>query len=410
MQEFQYIQDVLKEFYTPAIVNQVYSKAPLWAIMKKTKKGVAGKRVVIPVTLAFSEAVGARAQNNYDLMAAQRSTFDQAYITQKRNYGRVMVDGFSIAASKGKGGWVDILTLETKNVSKAFALEIDRQTWGDGRGIYAVQDGAISGQDITVKDAGGITGDTPKTKFIRKGQVMDIYNSTGTKHADSVVVASIAGDVVTFTGDVSACVTGDFLLAEDTWETNNGLGSGVMMGINGIANTANKPGGTADFEGINRSNEALWRAYVAGSIGALTETKIQEVIDAVEDRTDGENPTIILTTKTVRNYLIDLVKADRVVETMKLKAGWKAIRYIGGEVELPLLSHKSAPAGYMYFAAMAHIKFYALKALTWDNKGGGIVKPVAGKDAYEAWFKMYGNIGTDCSNAFGVAPGITAPA
>jgi len=37
----------------------------------------------------------------------------------------------------------------------------------------------------------------------------------------------------------------------------------------------------------------------------------------------------------------------------------------------------------------------------WDDKGGGVVKPVAGSDAYEAWFKIYANLGTDCRNAHG---------
>lgn len=414
MQEFQYIQDVLKEYYTKAIVNQVYKKAPLWAIMKKTRKGVAGKRVVIPVTMAFSEAVGARAENNYNLMDAQRSQFAQSYVWQRRNYGRIKVDGYSIEASKGAGGWVDILTLETKNVSNAFAMDIDRQTLGDGKGILAIQDGAISGQDIVVKDPGGYVGDTPQEKFIRKGQVVDIYDVDGTIHANSVVVSAVdrSTHTVTFVGDISACTTTDLILKEDTYEATyaqtgeaSKVGSGEMMGIRGITNTLDTPGTT--FQGIDRNANDIWRALIQTSVGVMTETKIQELIDAVEDRTDGDNPSLLLTTKTLRNKLIDLVRADRVVETLEFKAGHKAIRYIGGEVELPLMVHKNAVAGSIYALPMSHIKFYALKALTWDNKGGGIVKPVAGQDAYEAWFKMYGNIATDCSNAFGVAEDVT---
>jgi hypothetical protein len=49
-----------------------------------------------------------------------------------------------------------------------------------------------------------------------------------------------------------------------------------------------------------------------------------------------------------------------------------------------------------------------LKNLVWDDKGGGVVKPVAGSDAYEAWFKIYGNLGTDCRNAHGKTTNYTA--
>jgi len=90
-----------------------------------------------------------------------------------------------------------------------------------------------------------------------------------------------------------------------------------------------------------------------------------------------------------------------------LKAGWKALKYIGGSIELPIMVHKHLNDGHFYVVSLPHIKFYTLKKLVWDNKGGGIVKPVAGYDAYEAWFKMYGNIGTDCRNAHGKLTGVT---
>jgi hypothetical protein len=60
----------------------------------------------------------------------------------------------------------------------------------------------------------------------------------------------------------------------------------------------------------------------------------------------------------------------------------------------------------MYFISLPHITFFTLKNMVWDDKGGGVLKPVAGYDAYEAWFKMYGQIGTDCCNAHGKLTGL----
>ena len=48
-----------------------------------------------------------------------------------------------------------------------------------------------------------------------------------------------------------------------------------------------------------------------------------------------------------------------------------------------------------------------MKKLVWDNSGGGVIKPVSGEDQYEAWFKMYGNLGTDKRNAMGKGTGYT---
>jgi len=403
LQEFQYIQDILKEFYTPVIVNQVYKKAPFWAQMKKKSKGVYGKKIVIPIQLGFTEAVGAKADNNYDLPNAQRNTYDRSEITLKRNYGRVMIDGFSIESSKGKGGWVDQVSAESKGASTAFALDIDRQSLMNGKGELGHVNGAISGQIITVNKPGGVTGDTPNTKWFRKGMVIDIRNTSGVSHADSVQISlvDVANSQITVVGTITSVVTTDIIYREDTYVAS---GQGEMMGIEGIINTVNTPGAT--FQGIDRTAEALWQAYVATSVGVVSEDAIQVILDGLEAQTDGDSPTFILTTTLIRRKIVALAKSAYQVQTLKLKAGWEGIKFVGGTVELPIVTHKNCPLATMYFPSMNHIKFYSLKSLVWDNKGGGVLKPVAGKDAYEAWFKMYGNIGTDCSNAHGKGTGV----
>jgi len=414
MQEFQYIQDILKEFYAPAIVNQVYKKAPFWAQVQKRDKGIYGKRVVIPIQTAFTEAVGARTANNYALPTAGRNTYDQAYIYIKRNYGRIQVDGFAIESAKNKGGWVDIVTAETKGVSSAYAMDLDRQSMGRGLGILG---NYVSGQgttEIVVNDAGGIAGDTPATKWFRVGMVIDSYNF-GSAYAqldNSVTVTAIAPATGTITlsanGNAGLVDDGDGFVREDTraFAAPTDANTGEIMGLDGIIDTDDMIAAW-DFEGIDRAANETWQAYKDTTAQVLSEEVIQNALDAIEARTDAEAPNLILTTYALRNKLVSLVKADRMITTMDLKAGWKAIKYIGGNVELPVMVHKNCPVGYMYFISLPHITFYSLKNLVWDDKGGGVVKPVAGFDAYEAWFKMYGNLGTDCCNAHGKLTGLT---
>jgi hypothetical protein len=63
--------------------------------------------------------------------------------------------------------------------------------------------------------------------------------------------------------------------------------------------------------------------------------------------------------------------------------------------------HKFCPTGYWYYINLKYLTFYTLKKLTWDSKGGGIIKPVKDEDEFEAWFKMFGNLGIDKRNAMG---------
>jgi len=406
MQEFQYIQDILKEFFAPAIVNQVYKKAPFWAQVQKRDKGVYGKRIVIPVQTAFTEAVGARTANDYTLPTAQRNTYDQAYIYMKRNYGRIQVDGFSIESAKGKGGWVDIVTAETKGVSNAFAIDVDRQSMGRGTGVIGLV-ASVSTADVTVDDPYGIASLGSGFHLFRAGMVLDGWDVSETpdvKDINSSAISSISGNVLTMDTDCSALADGDYLTREDVFSTT-AANIGEMMGLDGIVDTANTPG--SDFQGIDRDTEPTWQAYVDTTAAVISENVIQELLDGIEQTTDGSSPNLALTTYALRNKLVDLIRADRVVETMDLKAGWKALRYVGGNVELPIMVHKFCPTGYFYAISLPHLTFYTLQNFIWDDKGGGVVKPVAGYDAYEAWFKMYGNIGTDCSNAHGKRTGLT---
>ena len=394
----------------------MHKKAPLWAQMKKTSKGVFGRRIVIPVQMSFSEAVGARTPDDYDLPVAGRNLYDRAYIEIKRNYGRAAVDGLLIAASKGAGGFIDAFSGETKGLANAEGIDLDRQSFSDGAGVLGLASGVPTGQVVPVEAPNAIAADvTYKTKFFRAGMRVDVYETDWTPRYTGLTIASVqpAAATVTFkAGDVvTAVVDTDIITREKTYSAAGGWGE--MMGLQGIIRDVDpvpsgaSPGSALGFQTIKRADYPIWQAFVETGNDVLTEMIMTEDLDNIAMATDGENPTLCLTTHILRRKLITDAKKAYQTENLELKAGWKGIRFVGGEVELPIMVHKFTPTGYMYYVSIPHIKFYALKKLVWDTSGGGTIKPVADKDAYEAWFKMYGNIGTDCSNAHGLHSGLT---
>jgi len=411
MQEFQYSLDILKEFFILAVINQMHKKAPLWAQMKKTSKGVFGRRIVIPVQMSFTEAVGARTADDYDLPAAGRNLYDRAYIEIKRNYGRAAVDGLLIAASKGAGGFIDAFSGETKGLASAEGIDLDRQSFGDGAGILGISNSIPTGQVISVISPGGIVADvTYPTKYFRAGMRVDVWTSAWAVRYAGLTIDSVqpAASTITFDADdtITAIVATDIIVREKTYSTAGGWGE--MMGLNGIVSDADPlPETTLGFEAIKRADFPICQAYVETTTAVIDEMIMTEDLDEIAMNTDGENPTLCLTTHVLRRKLISDAKDAYQTQNLELKAGWKGIRFVGGEVELPIMVHKFTPTGYMYYVSIPHIKFYALKKLVWDTSGGGTIKPVADKDAYEAWFKMYGNIGTDCSNAHGLRTALT---
>jgi len=432
-QHFQYIDDILKEWYAPAIVNQVYVKSPVWSQVKKTSKGVAGKRVYIPLRHTLTEAVGANRATVYTLPTANRVQYDATFVWQKRNYGRVQVDGLAIEASKGKGGWIDAFSGETQGIAESFAIEVDQQVMGRGTGILGVVDGAhgTSVTTIGIDNPHGITEATPAYSWMRVGMQLEAWDiSAGSYIAVYPLVDGVTPSSQQFTITVkfgSTLADGDFITRKyagsftgTTTSTTiidaKNSGAGAIMGIDRIIDSdralasGSFNGDDIDsFQGINASgtNNSWWRAYVDTDRGILTETKIQEDLDGIEQNTDGTAPNLALTTYALRNKLIEIVRSDRMITSLNLVGGWEAIKYRGASVSLPIMVHKFCPTGYMYYLNLKHLKYYTLKSLTWDKSGGGIIKPKTDEDQYEAWFKMYGNLATDKRNALGKVTGYT---
>lgn len=421
-QEFRYIESILKEWYAPAIVNQIYIKSPIWSQVKKTSKGVAGKRVYIPLRASLSEAVGGRVANDYTLPAAGKQGYDNTTVYQKRNYGRVKVDGLAIEASKGKGGWVEAFSAETRGIAESFAIDIDQQVMGRGTAILGVIH-TVSSTTVVVNDPHGITETTPGYFWFRKGMKIETFDAAGSSAGDTaryIDSIDMANNTIYTDGTISTNADADDFICRlgtgaftsgDTTVDAHASGNGVIMGIDRIIDNDQKnyPGDDIDpFQGINAATDnTWWRANVDSDRGILTETKIQEDLDSIEQNTDAEAPNLALTTYALRNKLIEIVKSDRMISTLNLVGGWEAIKYRGGAVSLPIMVHKFCPTGYMYYLNLKYLKFYTLKKLVWDSSMGGVIKQVAGEDAFEAWFKMYGNLATDKRNAFGKSTGYT---
>ena len=402
MQTFANIQDALKEVYSEVLVNQMPVKSPIWAVIKKKVVNVdGGKRFVIPVQLGFTEAVGARYAGNNALPTAQANSYDQAYIYMKRLYGRIKIEGLAVEASKGKNAWIDALTAETKGVINAFAIDIDRQLMEDGKGIMGK---VASVSDLEITLAARRTGDVA-AKWFRKNQVIDIYSSAGVLRVAGLKITAVdmANGKITVDSTPTNVVATDLIYKSGSYTL--ATNTGELMGLDGVIDTGNTPG--SDFQGIDATAEPLWQAYVVGSVGVLSEEKIQNALDAIEVRTDGNKVDLGILTYALRNKLISLMQALRKVETVDFTAGWRAIKYIGGDVELPFMVHPKCPVGYIYLVSLPHIRLYVLKNLTWDTSNGGMIKNAEGYDEYYAWFKMYANLGTDCRNAHGKMTGVT---
>jgi len=342
---------------------------------------------------------------------------------------------------------MDVFAGETRGIAEAFAIDVDQQLMGRGTGIlgHVVGDFAAGGlgtEEVEVDDPHGITEADPTYGWFRKGQRITFWDSvSGSEIAPSTAsygdIASVdfaTNHSITCTSGCAAATAaltdGDYVLRKGTgaFTASNShsvttadahaTGNGVLMGIDriidddtGIGTSGAESGSdTIEFQGIDATVAAQnwWRAQrMRTSDTILTEMKIQEDLDQIAQNTDGDAPNLALTTYALRNKLIEICKSEKMISNMNFIAGWTGIKYRGGAVNLPIMVHKYCPTKYWYYLNLKYIRFYTLRKLVWDNSGGGIIKPVTDEDQYEAWFKLYGNLGVDKRNAFGKSTNYT---
>src|SRR3990167_1906946 len=94
---------ILKEFYEGDLRESLNSEIFLLKTLSKNDTAFSGRRVVYPINVQRSQAVGARADNG-TLPTAQNEVYQESRITAKYNYGRIQITGPTIAASRNDRG------------------------------------------------------------------------------------------------------------------------------------------------------------------------------------------------------------------------------------------------------------------------------------------------------------------
>jgi hypothetical protein len=435
--------EILKTFYLPAIQEQLPQMNPLSDLIQTGEKDVSGKNATINCHYGRNTGVFARADGGAFGDAGYQH-HKTATIPMKYNYGRVTFSGPTIAATKDeKGAYASVIDNEISGLVKDLAKEINRQLWGAGYGTLARwRDGTTTSMTLQKKyygnSAGGDGfGSTFGAKYFKEfnhgvpvvlteaGSTVTVATVNATNIAVSAITEGSEYDTITCADASVTEATGTFYVRPGNMATvtaassTAGAGRLEMMGLRGIVTdsdiddiafkgTATGMNALADpLQGLAVATYAWWKAKVnAASSGRYTAQRAlnfklfdKMFDDVASEAGEGYGPDAIFTTRALRREYKELAAADRrLVNSMTLDGGWKAIEHNG----IPLLVDNDAIDGEIYFLTLKDLYIYRMSDFQWMEKDGSIFSRVSGYDAYEAVLFRYAELGTTRRNVHGV--------
>lgn len=419
---------ILKEFYRPAVVDQLNSKTVLSRMLGRKTEGVEGKYMVVDLRVGRNFGFGYAAEGGR-LPDPQSQQYRQARYSMRYSYGRIKFSGPSASASRSdRGSFIRMMDGEVQGLAQDIQHNDNRIMFGDGSGrLCRLVSGAGAGP-WTVADPGGITSTALGTQYLDVGmRVATLINDTAavplmtapsTRFGGSTLRSAFIGSIdrtagtVSFVNSAGAASTLDalagtqylYIANDESADLPGGSwGRGLeSQGLAAIVDDADPvfQDGTSWPTGLGEIPVAsfpIWKASVIDNGGIaqpFNQDMLQQGMDLVDITSDGSVDIWVTTHGIRRQYLNSLVGAKRFPNTMDLDGGFKALTFDGR----PLVVDKDCTRGRIYGLSLETIFLIYETDYDWLDQDGSVLHRIPDQDAFQATMYRYWNMATDARN------------
>lgn len=367
------VTNALKNFYVNPLREDINLKADPFAsrILHTTDKVTGYQKIVRAAQIGANGGAGAGTETG-DLPTAGENQYIQLESDTKNLYGTLSISDKIVKSATGQtaGAFVNVLQQEMDTLVKTLKWNVARQIYGDGTGkLCTLAAAATATAKLTITDS---------TQFLLPGLTVDVYSSAGAVTNKALRIIDV--DHVKKTVTLSTAVT----TAAGAYLTIQGSAGLELTGLGKIFETIS--GTSQKLYGLNRSDYSWLRPYLNASFGAISEVKMQEVINTLEDT---YNITInhINCGNAAYGYYTELMNARRAInDVMILEGGHKALKFNG----IALTRNKFMPDAGIDFYDTSLFTIDQIADWEWiEGETKQILHQVAGKAVYTATIAKY---------------------
>lgn len=369
-----YLNETLQKDYLPGFKAQLNEESSyFYKLMEKNGDPAMGADSTFLVTFGRSGGIGNRAEDG-DLPTASAAGRKQISVVPKNFYARIGLSDRLIKSGKTGAAFVNALDLEMEEIFRDSKDSLNRQLFGDGKGILSTVKTAATTKDNFVVNS---------AKFLAPNQLIDIIDATDgtTVLKTKALVKNVDKETNTVTIDSTVTVdVGDMLVTTGAYNLE-------ITGLDAIMTPNNT------IYGINRATNSWFNpGVITCSESVLLDEDVMERAVQRTDLESGKEPEIILAGYTafrvLKNYLSQFQRYSTI--DTRYDAGHKTMSYDG----IPVERDKYQGENTMDFLNIKDT--FSLLSIgelfDWMDGDGAVLSRVANKAMYEAVLTSYAEV------------------
>lgn len=430
------LTEILKNVYGEGITNQFNDEKVTYNLFPKSDRKPAGKNYVFAIRYARNQGTGARAESA-KLPDPFTGTKDNGTITPKFNYGSLRITGPAIEIAKGNmAAFVDGLADEIDDIYQSIVVDMNRQCHWDGWGqLGRLSAGASYTGNATW--AGTFDNDLGITYF-QEGQLVDFYISAGTSNdintgtcaaGSRVLSINPATKVIIFETPLASYLTNHPVASGFVNTVAHTIAAGVMavkagvrdnawassdtpVEITGLTGIYDDGTALASFEGITVATYPKWKANIISNSSVNRELSVDLMLNACDlTRTrSGKKVDFIRMGLGQRRKYANLLMPDVRFAPTVLKGGYETLTFSGGDGSIEIVIDPMTQPNMIFFEPKGIIQKYELTPLGWGNLDNSQLHQRAGYDEWDAYLRLYTQLGCEERNCLTLLKDLTEPA
>lgn len=429
------ITETLKNVYGEGLTNQFNDEKLTYNQFPKSDRKPAGKGYVFGVRYSRNQGTGARAESGA-LPLPFVGKHDNGTITPKYIYGSMRITGPAIEIAKGNtAAFVDGLADNIDDIYQSLVVDMNRMAHWDGWGqLGRLSAGASYTGNATW--AGTFDNDIG-VMYFQEGQLVDFYVSAGTSHDVNTGTCAAGSRILSINPSTKVIIfetpSADYLTGHPTASAfvnttahtivagtmaikagtrdNAWASSDTTLEMTGLTGIFDDGTVLAAFEGITAATYPKWKANVISNSSVNRELSIDLMLNACDltrMRSGMKVDRIRMGLGQRRKYANLLLPDVRFAPTV-LKGGYETLTFSGGDGSIEIMVDPMTQPNKIFFEPNGIIQKYELTPLGWGNLDGSQLHQRAGYDEWDAYLRLYTNLGAEQRNCLTMLSDLTEP-